>query len=227
MNDTITTNALTPEQLAALPPEIAAMMAAMQAQLAATQAALIDAQTRKTRAPKAPVDLWSNTSLLEQGNDHSKAMCALALLLRAGQKEEELTQQQWTRATLALILAVRAYRPDGKLACAEASTRTACGQARRWREVIALDKLQDKTKRVQLDDFERAMFDYYRARSLWPGKKDDADKKMSVMAADLLREDWRKNWNANNAWRPCNEEQPTEPEPDDNDSDSDNESGDN
>ena len=184
---------------------------------AATKAAVLKS-LKPARAPKQPADLWSNTSLLEQGNDHSKAMVALALLLREGVKEPELTQQQWTRATLALILATRAYKPDGKLACAEASTRTACGQARRWREVIDRDQLQDKTKRVQLDAFERAMFEYYRQRTLWPGKKDDADKQMSVLAADLLREEWRKNWTEDNDWRPCKEEQPD----DDNDNDNDN-----
>jgi hypothetical protein len=165
---------------------------------------------KPTRAPKAPIDLWSNRALLEDGNDHSKAMVALALLLREGVKESEITQQEWTRATLALILATRAYKPLGKLAVAEASTRTACGQARRWREVIDRDQLQDKTKRVQLDDFERAMFEYYKNRSLWPGKKDDCDKRMSVMAADLLRAEWRKNWTADNDWRPCKGDQPAE-----------------
>ena len=167
---------------------------------------------KPAKKERQPIDLWSNTSLLPNGNDHSKAMVALALLLRAGVKEPELTQSDWTRATLALILAVRAYKPDGKLACAEASTRTACGQARRWREIIDQVKLAEKTKRVQLDEMEQAMFDYYRSRSLWPGKKDDADKKMSVMAADLLREEWRKQWTENNDWRPCKEEQPTEPD---------------
>jgi hypothetical protein len=165
---------------------------------------------KPARAPKQPIDLWSNSALLPNGNDHSKAMVALALLLREGVKESEITQQDWTRATLALILATRAYKPLGKLAVAEASTRTACGQARRWREVVDRDQLQDKTKRVQLDAFERAMFDYYKTRSLWPGKKDDADKRMSVMAADLLREEWRKNWTADNDWRPCKEDQPAE-----------------
>ena len=188
---------------------------------AATQTVLLKG-LKPARAPKAPTDLWSNTSLLEQGNDHSKAMVALALLLREGVKEPDLTQQDWTRATLALILATRAYKPDGKLACAEASTRTACGQARRWREVIDRDQLHDKTKRVQLDDFERAMFDYYRSRNLWPGKKDDTDKKMSPMAADLLREEWRKNWTENNDWRPCGADQP-----DDNDTEEEEAGGDN
>ncbi len=183
----------------------------------ATKAVLLKG-LKPARAPKMPIDLWSNTALLPNGNDHSKAMVALSLLLRAGVKEEDLTQSDWTRATLALIVATRAYKPDGKLACAEASTRTACGQARRWREIIDPAKLMDKTKRVELDDMERAIFDYYKDRSLWPGKKDDADKKMSVMACDLLREEWRKQWTADPNWRPCNEEQP-EPEPDDNDND--------
>ena len=159
---------------------------------------------KPARATAKPVDLWSNTSLLEQGNDHSKAMCALALLLRDGTTSEaNITQSDWTRATLALILATRAYKVEGKLACAEASTRTACGQARRWREIVDVARLCEKTKRVQLDPFEQAMFDYYRQRTLWPGKKDDVDKRMSVMAADLLREEWRKQWTENNDWRPC------------------------
>jgi hypothetical protein len=175
---------------------------------------------KPSKAPKQPIDLWSNSALLPNGNDHSKAMVALALLLRAGVKEPDLTQQQWTRATLALIVATRAYRPEGKLAVAEASTRTACGQARRWREVIDAAKLIEKTKRIQLDEMEQAMFDFYRSRSLWPGKKDDCDKRMSVMACDLLREEWRKQWTENNDWRPCKEEQP---EPGDNDNDNDGE----
>lgn len=225
-NATNATNApaLTPEQLATLPPEIAALVAAQQQQLAATQAALLAAQARKTRTPKAPVDPWSNAQLLVYGNDHSKAMCALALLLRSGVDESAITQQDWTRATLALIIATRAYRPEGKLACAEASTRTACGQARRWREIVDIAKLEEKTKRIQLDAFERAIFDYYKNRSLWPGKKDDSDKKMSVMAADLLREEWRKHWTENPDWRPCKEEQP---EDNDNDNDNGDDNGDN
>ena len=203
---TATTNAITTEQLVTL-----GLTAELYAALPEATKAVLLKGLKPQRAPKQPADLWSNTSLLEQGNDHSKAMCALALLLRDGTTSEaNITQQDWTRATLALILATRAYKPDGKLAVAEASTRTAVGQARRWREVIEPAILCDKTKRVQLDDFERAMFDYYRQRSLWPGKKDDVDKRMGVMACDLLREDWRKNWNANNDWRPCKEEQPEE-----------------
>ena len=225
MNDTITTNANTtttatptPEQLEKL-----GLTAELYNSLPEATRAVLLKGLKPTRAPKAPIDLWSNTSLLEQGNDHSKAMVALALLLREGVKEHEVTQQDWTRATLALILATRAYRPDGKLAVAEASTRTACGQARRWREIIDPAKLIEKTKRVELDDFERAMFDFYRQRSLWPGKKDDADKIMSVMACDLLREEWRKQWTENNDWRPCKEEQP---EPgDDNDTEEEEDGG--
>ena len=222
MNETITANAaaaLTPEQLTAL----GLTQEMYNALPEATRLVLLKGlKPARDRAPKAPVDLWSNTSLLEQGNDHSKAMVALALLLREGVKEHEVTQQDWTRATLALILATRAYKPDGKLAVAEASTRTAVGQARRWREVIDREQLQDKTKRVQLDAFERAIFDYYKARSLWPGKKDDVDKRMSVMAADLLREEWRKNWNADHDWRPCKEDQPSDDDNDNDESDNDN-----
>ena len=213
-NTTNATNAaLTAEQLTAL----GLTQAIYDSLPEATRLVLLKG-LKPARAPKAPIDLWSNTSLLEQGNDHSKAMVTLALLLREGVKEHEVTQQDWTRATLALILATRAYKVEGKLACAEASTRTAVGQARRWREVIEPAILCEKTKRVQLDDFEKAMFDYYRSRNLWPGKKDDTDKKMSPMAADLLREEWRKNWNVDNSWRPCKEEQP-----EDNDNDNDNE----
>ena len=40
--------------------------------------------------------------------------------------------------------------------------------------------------------------------------------------ADLLREEWRKNWNADHNWRPCKEDQP-----DDNDNDNDNDESDN
>ena len=204
------TNAITPEQLEAL-----GLTEEIYNSLPEATRIVLLKGLKPTRAPKQPIDLWSNSALLPNGNDHSKAMVALALLLREGVKEHELTQQEWTRATLALIVATRAYRPDGKLACAEASTRTACGQARRWREVIDRDVLQDKTKRVQLDSFERAMFDHYKTRSLWPGKKDDADKRMSVMAADLLRAEWKKNWTENPDWRPCKEDQPAEYDNDD------------
>ena len=203
----------TPEQLVTL-----GLTAELYAALPEATKAVLLKGLKPAKKERQPVDLWSNTALLPNGNDHSKAMVTLALLLRAGIKEEDLTQSEWTRATLALILATRAYRPEGKLACAEASTRTAVGQARRWREVVDRDQLQDKTKRVQLDAFERAMFDYYRQRTLWPGKKDDVDKRMSVMACDLLREDWRKNWTEDNDWRPCKEDQPSD---DDNDNDND------
>ena len=202
-----TTTTITAEQLIAL----GLTQELFDALPEATKAVLLKG-LKPAKKERQPIDLWSNTSLLEQGNDHSKAMCALALLLRDGRTEAGIPQSEWTRATLALILATRAYKPDGKLACAEASTRTAVGQARRWREIVDIARLCDKTKRVQLDSMEQAMFDYYRARSLWPGKKDDVDKRMSVMAADLLREGWRKNWNAKNDWRPCKEEQPEDNE---------------
>ncbi len=207
--ETTTTNAtnatITPEQLEAL-----GLTAELYNSLPeATKAALLKG-LKPARQPRQPIDLWSNSALLPNGNDHSKAMVALALLLRDGVNESELTQQDWTRATLALIIATRAYKPGGKLGVAEASTRTAVGQARRWREIIDPKKLIEKTKRVQLNDLERAIFDYYKTRSLWPGKKDDADKRMSVMACDLLREEWRKRWTDNNDWRPCKEDQPAD-----------------
>ena len=203
MSEAINNNAITPEQL-----EMLGLTPELYAQLPEATRLVLLKGLKPARAPKMPVDLWSNSALLPNGNDHSKAMVALALLLRAGVKEPELTQQQWTRATLALILAVRAYKPEGKLGVAEASTRTAVGQARRWREVVDKDKLLDKTKRVELSDLEMAMFDYYRTRSLWPGEKEDSEKRMSVMACDLLREEWRKNWTADNSWRPCGNDQP-------------------
>lgn len=225
-----TTTAATPAAVTLTPEQLTALGLTQEMYNAlpeATRLVLLKGlKPARDRAPKAPVDLWSNTALLPQGNDHSKAMVALALLLREGVKEHEVTQQDWTRATLALILATRAYKPDGKLAVAEASTRTAVGQARRWREVVDRDQLQDKTKRVQLDPFERAIFDYYKNRSLWPGKKDDCDKRMSVMACDLLRAEWNEHWTADPNWRPCKEEQPTEPddnEESDNDNDGDGE----
>jgi hypothetical protein len=211
-NNNVNVNVLTAEQLSAL----GLTQELFDSLPEATKLVLLKG-LKPAKAPKQPADLWSNRALLEQGNDHSKAMVALALLLRAGVKEPDLTQQQWTRATLALIVATRAYRPEGKLAVAEASTRTACGQARRWREVIDAAKLIEKTKRIQLSDLEQAMFDYYKTRSLWPGKKDDCDKRMSVMACDLLREEWRKRWTENNDWRPCKEDQPEDdPESDNN-----------
>lgn len=208
------TATITPEQL-----ELLGLTAELYAALPEQTRIVLLKGLKPSKAPKQPIDLWSNSALLPNGNDHSKAMCALALLLRAGVKEPDLTQQQWTRATLALIVATRAYRPEGKLACAEASTRTACGQARRWREIVDAAKLIEKTKRVQLSDLEQAMFDYYKTRSLWPGKKEDADKRMSVMACDLLRSEWEKNWSADPNWRPCKEDQPTEPEPESDDND--------
>ena len=220
MNETTTTNAnaITADQLNAL----GLTQAIYDSLPEATRLVLLKG-LKPAKKERQPIDLWSNTALLPQGNDHSKAMCALALLLRDGTTSEaDITQSEWTRATLALIIAVGAYKPEGKLACAEASTRTACGQARRWREVIDLDKLQDKTKRVQLFGFEKAIFDYYKNRSLWPGKKDDTDKKMSPMACELLRNEWKKHWTEDNDWRPCKEEQPD----DDNDNNDDNDGND-
>ena len=226
-----TAAALTPEQLATLPPELAAVMANMQAQLAATQAALAAAQTRKTRSPKPPVDPWSNSQLLVYGNDHSRVIAALSLLLRAGRKESEITQAELTKATLALQFVLKGWRDGGRCAMAEASIRTAVGQARLWRELCDPVKLVENCKRLQLDDFEQRIFSFYCKFSFWPGEKEDSNKRFSQDAADLLMETWREKTAENPAWYPPEytgtvEETPAEPEPDD-DPESEDESGDN
>ena len=227
---TATTTALTPEQLATLPPELAALMASMQAQLAETQAALIAAQTRKTRAPKAPVDSWSNSQLLVYGNDHSRVIAALSLLLRAGRKESEITSQELTRATLALQFILKGWRTNGKVAMAEASTRTAVGQARLWREIANTEKLVENCKRLQLDEFEQKIFDFYCKYSFWPGEKEDSSKRFSPDAADLLMETWKEKTAENPDWYPPEysgtvEEQPEEEQPEDDNDNNDNGNG--
>lgn len=226
MSDTINTNAvaLTPEQLAALPPEIAAVMANMQTQLAETQAALIAAQTRKTRQPKAPVDPWSNAQLLVYGNDHSRVISALSLLLRAGRKESEITQQELTKATLALQFVLKGWRENGRCAMAEASIRTAVGQARLWRELANAEKLIENCKRIQLDPLEQKIFNFYCKYSFWPGEKEDTAKRFSIDAANLLMETWKEKTKQDPAWYPPEytgtiEEQPADPESDDDDPD--------
>jgi hypothetical protein len=206
-NATTTTNAaaLTPELMATLPPEIAAMMAAMQQQLAETQAALLAAQTRKTRAPKQPKDIWSNSSLLIDGNDHARLLVTLAVMTRDGTKEQDITQCDWVRHCMALSIALGAYKATATQGIAEASTRTAAGQLRRAREVLDLAKLQDKVKSVQFQDFEKAMYDYYKTRDLFGGAKEDSDKRWSRQRCELLRANWRDNWTADNDWRPVDD----------------------
>jgi hypothetical protein len=197
--------ALTPELMATLPPEIAAMMAAMQQQLAETQAALAAAQTRKTRAPKPPKDIWSNSSLLIDGNDHARLLVTLAVMTRDGQNESDITQCDWVRHCMALSIALGAYKATATQGIAEASTRTAAGQLRRAREVLDLTKLQDKVKSVVLADWERAMYDHYKDRDLFGGAKEDSDKRWSRQRCELLRANWRDNWTADNDWRPTDD----------------------
>jgi len=221
---------LTPEQLAALPPELAAMMAAMQEQLAATQAALIAAQTRKTRTPKAPVDPWSNSQLLVYGNDHSRVIAALSLLIRNGRKESEITQQELTRATLALQFIMKGWRENGRCAIAEASTRTAVGQCRLWRELINAEKLVENCKRLELDDAEKKIFDFYCKYSFWPGEKDDTVKRFSPTAAALLMATWKEKTKENPDWTPPEyagtvDEQPADDPGDDNEEDNEEDNG--
>ena len=220
MNETTTT--LTAEQLAALPPEIAALMASMQAQLAETQAALLAAQTRKTRTPKAPVDPWSNAQLLVYGNDHSRVIAALSLLLRAGRKEADITQAELTRATLALQFVLKGWRETGRCAMAEASTRTAVGQSRLWREICDPAKLIENCKRLQLDAFEQKIFDFYCKYSFWPGEKEDSNKRFSIDAADLLMETWKEKTKQDPAWTPPEYAGTVDETPADNDNDNDN-----
>jgi hypothetical protein len=228
--NTNATNALTAEQLATLPPELAALMASMQAQLAATQAALLAAQTRKTRAPKAPVDNWSNSQLLVYGNDHSRVIAALSLLLRAGRKESEIAQAELTKATLALQFVTKGWRETGRVAMAEASIRTAVGQCRLWREICNVEKLQENCKRLELNDFEQRIFNFYCGYSFWPGEKEDSSKRFSIDAAKLLWETWKKHTAENPNWLPPEYAGTVEETPADSDNDNDsedNESGDN
>ena len=234
MSEAINTNvaaALTPEQLATLPPELAAVMANMQAQLAATQAALVAAQSRKTaRQPKAPVDPWSNSQLLVYGNDHSRVIAALSLLLRAGRKEADITQQDLTRATLALQFVTKGWRETGRVAMAEASIRTAVGQCRLWRELCDTSKLTENCKRLELDEVEQRIFNFYCKFSFWPGEKEDANKRFSPTAAALLMETWKEKTKEDPDWTPPEyagtvEEQPIPDDDSDNDNDNDNDGG--
>ena len=225
MNETTTatTAALTAEQLATLPPEVAALMASMQAQLQETQAALIAAQTRKTRAPKPPVDSWSNSQLLVYGNDHSRVIAALSLLLRAGRKEAEITQAELTKATLALQFVLKGWRDGGRCAMAEASIRTAVGQCRLWRELCDTTKLVENCKRIQLDSFEQKIFDFYCKYSFWPGEKEDSSKRFSIDAADILLETWKEKTDEDPAWYPPEYAGTIDEQPINDDNDNDNE----
>ena len=226
MSEATNTNAaaaLTPEQLATLPPELAAVMANMQAQLAATQAALAAAQTRKTRSPKPPVDPWSNAQLLVYGNDHSRVIAALSLLLRAGRKEAEITQAELTKATLALQFVLQGWRENGRCAMAEASIRTAVGQCRLWRELCDPEKLVKNCHRIQLDEFEQRIFNFYCGYSFWPGEKEDSSKRFSIDAAALLWATWQEKTAENPDWYPPEYAGTVEEQPVDNEDNEDNE----
>ena len=156
----------------------------------------------KARQLRVPRDIWSNSSLLIDGNDHARLLVTLAVMTRDGQKESEITQSDWVRHCMALSIALGAYKATATQGIAEASTRTAAGQLRRAREVIALDKLQDKVKSVKLEDFEKAMYDYYKDRDLFGGAKEDSDKRWSRQRCEILRADWRDNWTVDNGWTP-------------------------
>jgi hypothetical protein len=223
MNANETTATITPEQLA----EMMAKLAELEAQ----NRELAEKLAKKTAAKKErqPKDIWSNSSLLIDGNDHARLLVTLAVMTRDGQNESEITQSDWVRHCMALSLALGAYKATATQGIAEASTRTAAGQLRRAREVIDLQKLQDKVKAVKLEDFERAMYDYYKDRDLFGGAKEDSDKRWSRQRCEILRADWRDNWTVDNGWTPPGDTTlPLYDDAADNeDNDNDNESGDN
>jgi hypothetical protein len=164
------------------------------------------------------------------GNDHSRTIAALALLLRSGRKESEITQQELTRATLALQFVMKGWRDKGRCAMAEASTRTAVGQSRLWREIANAEKLVENCKRLQLDPLEQKIFEFYCKFSFWPGEKEDTAKRFSHDAAALLMETWKKHTAENPDWLPPEyagtvEEQP-EPADDDDTEPGDDDTGD-
>ena len=229
MENTTTTTAaaLTVEQLAALPPELAALMASMQEQLAATQAALLAAQTRKTRTPKQPVDPWSNSQLMVYGNDHSRVIAALSLLLRAGRSESDITQAELTKATLALQFVLQGWRDGGRCAMAEARIRTAVGQCRLWRELCDTKKLVENCHRLELNEFEQRVFNFYCGYSFWPGEKEDSNKRFSIDAAALLWATWKEKTKENPDWLPPEYFGTVEEQPEDNDNDTEDNASDN
>jgi hypothetical protein len=187
---------------------------------AAAQAALIKG-LKPAKAPKQPIDRWSNAQLMVYGNDHSRVIAALSLLIRSGRKEPEITQQELTKATLALQFVLRGWRENGRCAMAEASTRTAVGQCRLWREIANAEKLVENCKRIQLDEFEQKIFNFYCQHSFWPGEKEDPVKRFSPTAAKILWETWKKHTAENPAWVPPEyagtiDETPADPESEDN-----------
>ena len=190
----------------------------------ATKAALLKS-LKPTRAPKAPVDSWCNSQLLVYGNDHSRVIAALSLLLRSGKKESEITQAELTKATLALQFVLKGWRDGGRCAMAEASIRTAVGQARLWRELCNAEKLQENCKRLELNDFEQRIFDFYCKYSFWPGEKEDSNKRFSPTAASLLMATWREKTAENPDWFPPEYAGTIDETPADDNETEDNESG--
>lgn len=210
--------------------EMAALMEQMQqmremlAQVQAEKAELAEklASRRTTRAVKPPVDPWCNSQLMVYGNDHSRVIAALSMLIRSGKKESEITQQELTRATLALQFVLKGWRENGRCAMAEASTRTAVGQCRLWRELCDPVKLVENCKRIQLDEFEQKIFDFYCKYSFWPGEKEDSNKRFSIDAANLLMETWKEKTKQDPAWYPPEYSGTVEESPaDDNEEDAD------
>lgn len=195
-NETTTTTP-TPEQLSAL-----GLTQELYDSLPEQTRAVLLKGLKPARPTKQPIDRWSNAQLMVYGNDHSRVIAALSLLIRAGRKEEEITQQELTRATLALQFVLRGWRDGGRCAMAEASIRTAVGQARLWRELCDPAKLVENCKRLQLDDFEQRVFDFYCRYSFWPGEKEDANKRFSPTAAKILWETWKEKTKENPAWTP-------------------------
>lgn len=198
------------------------MLAEMMAKMAALEAEnreLAERLAKKTAAKKErqPKDIWSNSSLLIDGNDHARLLVTLAIMTRDGMPEPDITQSDWVRHCMALSLALGAYKATATQGIAEASTRTAAGQLRRAREVLDLAKLQDKVKAVKLEDFERAMYDHYKSRDLFGGAKEDSEKRWSRQRCEILRADWRTHWTPENGWMP--QDDMTRPLFDDNDND--------
>jgi hypothetical protein len=201
-NTTTATTTITAEQLIAL----GLTQELFDALPEAAKAALIKGlKPARIRQPRIPRDIWSNSSLLIDGNDHARLLVTLAVMTRDGANEQDITQSDWVRHCMALSLALGAYKATATQGIAEASTRTAAGQLRRAREVIDLAKLQDKVKSVILDDWERAMYDYYKSRDLFGGAKEDSDKRWSRQRCELLRAQWRDNWPRIGNWRPSDD----------------------
>ena len=215
-------NALTAEQLSllGLTQELYDMLPE------AAKAALMKGLKPARKTARQPKDIWSNSSLLIDGNDHARLLVTLAVMTRDGTKEQDITQSDWVRHCLALTVALGAYKAQAKQGLAEASTRTAAGQLRRAREVIDITKLQDKVKTVVLADYELAMYNYYKSRDLFGGAKEDSDKTWSRNKCEIIRAQWRDNWTPENGWMPQDDmTRPLFEDNDDNDNDDNGEAG--